>query len=63
MQTLVKAFARSEDGAVTVDWVVLTALILGFQIALLMTPIGEALVGVSEATGDKAAETRGALND
>lgn len=63
MRSVVKAFARSEDGAVTVDWVLLTALILGFQIALLMTPIREALVSISEATGEKAAETRGALND
>lgn len=63
MRNIVKDFARSEDGAITVDWVVLTALIIGFQIALLLTPIREALVSVSEATGDKAAETSVGLDD
>ena len=63
MRSILKDFARSEDGAITVDWVVLTALILGFQIALLMTPIREALVSVSEATSDQAAETGVGLDD
>lgn len=63
MQPLVKAFTRSEDGAITVDWVVLTAVIVAMQIALLLTPVSDALVSVSETTLDKAAEARGALND
>ena len=63
MRSILKDFARSEDGAITVDWVVLTALVLGFQIALLMTPIREALVSVSEATSDQAAETGVGLDD
>ncbi|WP_305970333.1 MULTISPECIES: Flp family type IVb pilin [unclassified Mameliella] len=33
MRDLIKAFAAEEDGAVTVDWVVLTAAIVGFCIA------------------------------
>ncbi len=32
---LAKTFARDEDGAVTVDWVVLTAAIVGLGIAVL----------------------------
>lgn len=32
---LVKTFARDEDGAVTVDWVVLTAAVVGLGIAVL----------------------------
>ena len=32
---LVNNFARDEDGAVTVDWVVLTAAIVGLGIAVL----------------------------
>ena len=32
---LTKTFAKDEDGAVTVDWVVLTAAIVGLGIAVL----------------------------
>jgi hypothetical protein len=35
----IKAFLASEDGAITVDWVVLTAAIVGLGIAVLI-PIG-----------------------
>ncbi len=34
---LIKRFERDEDGAVTVDWVVLTAAIVGLGIAVLTT--------------------------
>nr|WP_321508280.1 pilus assembly protein [uncultured Celeribacter sp.] len=34
---LAKTFARDEDGAVTVDWVVLTAAVVGLGIAVLST--------------------------
>ena len=34
---LLTSFARDEDGAVTVDWVVLTAAIVGLGIAVLTT--------------------------
>ena len=47
-------FAKSEDGAVTVDWVVLTALIVGIQIAVLLTPMKDSLIGVSENIADQA---------
>ena len=56
MRKLFKNFARSEDGAITVDWVVLTALVLGVQILLLLTPAKDALVGVSESIADKTEE-------
>ncbi len=44
--TLLKNFGRDEDGAVTVDWVVLTAAIVGLGIAVLTT--------VGDATDDYA---------
>ena len=34
---LINTFARDEDGAVTVDWVVLTAAIVGLGIAVIAT--------------------------
>lgn len=34
MQNFMNAFIRDEDGAVTVDWVVLTAAIVGLGIAV-----------------------------
>ncbi len=37
MMNLIKNFRRDEDGAVTVDWVVLTAAIVGLGIAILTT--------------------------
>lgn len=51
MRNHVTAFLGSEDGAVTVDWVVLTAAIVGLQIAFMLTPMREALVSVSEYIG------------
>ncbi len=35
MTTVLTAFCREEDGAVTVDWVVLTASIVGLGLAVL----------------------------
>jgi hypothetical protein len=55
-QDAARRFARAEDGAITVDWVVLTALVLGIQVLLLLTPAREALMGVSENIGAKAEE-------
>ncbi|MFT5000772.1 MAG: Flp pilus assembly pilin Flp [Planctomycetota bacterium] len=45
---LVKLFKNDESGAVTVDWVVLTAAIVGLGIAVLAT--------VSNGVGDLAAD-------
>ena len=51
---LIKYFQRDEDGAVTVDWVVLTAAIVGLGIAVLTT--------VGGATSDYADDIGGALS-
>ena len=40
LYTFIKTFARDEDGAVTVDWVVLTAAIVGLGIAVLTSVSG-----------------------
>lgn len=56
MQTLM-TFLRSEDGAVTVDWVVLTALIAGFNVALLLSPMRDAMIEVALAIGERVAGT------
>ncbi|KAA9010308.1 Flp family type IVb pilin [Histidinibacterium aquaticum] len=48
MQKFIKKFRRDEDGAVTVDWVVLTAAIVGLGVAVMGTVKG----GV-EDLGDK----------
>jgi len=50
-----KNFARDEDGAVTVDWVVLTAAIVGLGIAVISTVAG----GVGDLGDDIAAALDG----
>lgn len=45
---LAKNFKRDEDGAVTVDWVVLTAAIVGLGIAVLTSVAG----GTTNLAGD-----------
>ncbi len=45
---LIKNFRNDEDGAVTVDWVVLTAAIVGLGIAVLASVSG----GVKDLSGD-----------
>lgn len=56
MLNFIKNFRADEDGAVTVDWVVLTAAIVGLAIAVLAsvrggtTDIAEA-IGTSLSTG------------
>ncbi|MFD0980236.1 Flp family type IVb pilin [Tropicimonas aquimaris] len=45
---LIKTFRKDEDGAVTVDWVVLTAAIVGLGIATLAAVSG----GVSDLSND-----------
>jgi len=37
---LAKSFQRDEDGAVTVDWVVLTSAVVGLGVAVLTTVAG-----------------------
>ena len=48
MMNFFKTFARDEDGAVTVDWVVLTAAVVGLGIAAIATVRG----GVDSLAGD-----------
>ncbi|MFB9151494.1 Flp family type IVb pilin [Roseovarius ramblicola] len=48
MMNFFKTFARDEDGAVTVDWVVLTAAIVGLGIAAIATVKG----GVDSLAGE-----------
>jgi len=52
MLNFIKNFRNDEDGAVTVDWVVLTAAIVGLGIAVL-TSVG----GGTTALGDKISST------
>ncbi|WP_172296918.1 Flp family type IVb pilin [Pseudoruegeria sp. HB172150] len=47
---LIKRFERDDDGAVTVDWVVLTAAIVGLGIAVL-TVVGAATDDYADAVG------------
>ena len=46
MLNFIKNFHRDEDGAVTVDWVVLTAAIVGLGIAVL-TSVGNGTTALS----------------
>lgn len=56
MHKQVRAFLGSEDGAVTVDWVVLTAAILGIQIVVLIATMRDSMVDVSDSIGTKVSE-------
>ncbi|WP_187429970.1 hypothetical protein ROLI_025980 [Roseobacter fucihabitans] len=49
MARFLKHFHHSEDGAVTVDWVVLTAAVVGLAIAA-YTSIEEGATALTEAT-------------
>ena len=46
MMTQLKRFCRQEDGAVTVDWVVLTAFLVGMTLII--------IAGIMEAATDPA---------
>ncbi|MEM6727178.1 MAG: hypothetical protein AAF618_01645 [Pseudomonadota bacterium] len=49
-----RAFGGDEDGAITVDWVVLTAAIIGLGIAV--------LVAISAGVGDTADSVQGCVD-
>lgn len=49
-------FAASEDGAVTVDWVVMTALVIGLQVLILVGTMESSMVEVSDGTAGKIDE-------
>lgn len=54
MMNFFNKFRRDEDGAVTVDWVVLTAAIVGLGIAVLLT--------VSDGVGQLSNDIDGELS-
>ena len=54
---LVKNFKRDEDGAVTVDWVVLTAAIVGLGIAVLTSVSGGTTGLADKISSNLAAQT------
>ena len=49
---LARSFRNDEDGAVTVDWVVLTAAIVGLGIVVLTAVQGGLTTATSAITGD-----------
>ncbi|MEZ5722471.1 MAG: hypothetical protein R3D59_13140 [Paracoccaceae bacterium] len=51
---LIKTFTRDEDGAVTVDWVVLTAAIVGLGIAVLTSVSGGTTSLADKISGELA---------
>lgn len=53
-------FLDDETGAVTVDWVVLTAGVVVFA-AIVMPPIQTAILGMAQFIGDTVAEYAGFL--
>ena len=60
MLNFIKNFRNDEDGAVTVDWVVLTAAIVGLGIAVL-TSVGGSAVKTADGAGVKI-ETAGSID-
>ena len=57
-----KSFANDEAGAVTVDWVVLTAAIVGLGIVV-MTSVGGGITGLATATATKIGQQSGTYNN
>jgi Flp pilus assembly pilin Flp len=54
LRNMFKAFRSDESGAVTVDWVVLTAAIVGLGLVVMQT-VGGGISGVTaDITGDLA---------
>ena len=54
---LANKFARDEDGAVTVDWVVLTSAVVGLGIAVLTTVANGTTALGDTISGDLATRT------
>ncbi|SEK88648.1 hypothetical protein SAMN05444413_10484 [Roseivivax marinus] len=54
MFKFINTFRKDEDGAVTVDWVVLTAAVVGLAIAAYGT-ISENALGLINAAGEEVA--------
>ncbi|ETW13904.1 hypothetical protein ATO8_03401 [Roseivivax marinus] len=56
MFKFINTFRKDEDGAVTVDWVVLTAAVVGLAIAAYGTISGNALNLINSAGDEVAAQ-------
>ena len=56
MLNFIKTFAADEDGAVTVDWVVLTAAVVGLGLAV-MTVVKPSVNSVSQKITTKLSTT------
>ncbi|MCU0907400.1 MAG: hypothetical protein MUF73_08135 [Rhodobacteraceae bacterium] len=56
MNALIKNFLRDEDGAVTVDWVVLTAAIVGLGLVI-GTTVGQNTANLTNLIGNEIANT------
>ena len=57
-----KHFINEESGVVTVDWVVLTAAIVGLGIVV-MTSVGGGITGLADATATKIGSQTGSYNN
>lgn len=57
VMNLLKRFQKDEDGAVTVDWVVLTAAVVGLGLVV-MAAIGPAISGLSQNIADNIEEAQ-----
>ena len=55
MKALINNFLRDEDGAVTVDWVVLTAAIVGLGLVIGST-VGQSTADLAEVIADELTE-------
>ena len=55
MKALINNFLRSEDGAVTVDWVVLTAAIVGLGLVIGST-VGQSTADLAEVIAGELTE-------
>lgn len=62
MHHLARKFLQDEDGAITVDWVVLTAAIVGLQVAVLVALIRDSMVGLSENSASTVSQYGEYLN-
>lgn len=54
--SLLKKFRNDESGAVTVDWVVLTAAIVGLGVAV-MAVVGNGMLDVADTIGTEISNT------
>ena len=61
MHRSIRNFLKSDSGAVTVDWVVLTAGIIALMFLLVLTPVREAVRGLATDIGTELGNIRTSL--